>query len=113
MTTPTRSTATSHTPAAELHRILDRVRHPFAHGGAEEIALDVDGVHSVHVGHHPMTFTVLEGEVLLTREGDLEDHVLHAGDLFHTARRGHHVLAALTRCRVHLDVVAPEHRAAA
>jgi hypothetical protein len=112
MTTPTRSTANLHTPAAELHRILERMKHPFAHGGAEEIALGVDDVHSVRVGHHPMTFTVVEGEVLVTCEGDLEDHVLYAGETFHTELRGHHVIAALRPSRVRVDEAAPERRAA-
>lgn len=112
MSHATRSTAALHTPAAELHRLVERLRHPFAHASAEEIALGSDEVRSVHVGHQPMTFEVLEGELLVTCEGDPEDHVVAAGQTFRSERRGHHVLAAFMPSRVRLAEAAAVRRAA-
>jgi mannose-6-phosphate isomerase-like protein (cupin superfamily) len=113
MANTTRSTATLHTPGAELHRVLERLRHPFAHAAAEELTIEPDDARSVHVGHEPMAFTVLEGELLVTCEGDLEDHVVGAGETFVTERRGHHVLAAFRPSKVRLaEVTAPARRAA-
>lgn len=114
MATTTRSTATLHTSGAELHRVLERLRHPFTHAAAEELTLADGDVRSVHVGHDPMAFTVLEGELLVTCEGDLEDHIVGAGETFVTERRGHHVLAALrpSKVRVAEQTSGPVRRAA-
>jgi hypothetical protein len=100
MATPMRSTATWLPGHLGLGSSLRRTG---AAPAAEEVALGADGVKSVHVGRAPVTFTVLSGEVLLTAAGDLEDHVLHAGQVFRSVRRGHHVLLALGPARVRVS----------
>jgi hypothetical protein len=113
MATTTRSTVL-HTPGAELHRVLERLRHPFTHTAAEELTLADGEVRSVQVGHDPMAVTVLDGELLITCEGDLEDHIVGEGETFLSERRGHHVLAALrpSKVRVAEQTSGPERRAA-
>jgi hypothetical protein len=96
MANTTRSTATWLPGPLGLGSSLRRAAPP----AAEEVALAADGVKSVHVGRAPLAFTVLSGEVLLTAAGDHEDHVLGAGEVFRSERRGHHVVYALSPARV-------------
>ena len=63
------------------------------------VELEADGVWSVEVGRGGVEVRVAAGEVWLTREGDLEDHVLAAPRAFESARRGKLVVTALTAVR--------------
>jgi Protein of unknown function (DUF2917) len=101
MPNTTRSTATWQ-PGAPHPARLGRAPTLVALAPAEELVLGADGVRSVHVGRMPLTFTVLEGEVLVTAAGDYEDHVVGRGQTFRTERRGHHVIAGLRPSRVRI-----------
>ena len=50
--------------------------------------------------HHPVQVACLDGEVLVTAEGDIEDHVLEPGGAFLADRRGRVVVTALRPSRV-------------
>jgi DUF2917 family protein len=67
-----------------------------------ELRLELTDARSVRVGAAPVAITCLEGELLVTCEGDLEDHVVGRGETYVTRRRGHHVVSALrpSRARV-------------
>jgi hypothetical protein len=49
---------------------------------------------------HPVEIECLAGELLVTCEGDLEDHIVSAGESFRAHRRGRLVVAALVPSRV-------------
>jgi hypothetical protein len=49
---------------------------------------------------HPVEIECIRGELLVTCEGDLEDHILAAGESFEVHRRGRVVVAALVPSRV-------------
>ena len=68
----------------------------------EELALGADGVHSVRVGEEPVVFTALEGTVMVTAEGDWDDHVLWPGQSWTSERPGHHVVAAIRPAKVRI-----------
>ncbi|WP_242342997.1 DUF2917 domain-containing protein [Anaeromyxobacter terrae] len=67
-----------------------------------ELRLELTDARSVRVGSAPVAVTCLEGELLVTCEGDPEDHVVGRGETYVTRRRGHHVVSALcpSRARV-------------
>lgn len=83
---------------APLARLLARTVSP-ANEPVTEILLGPDDARSVHVAGDT-SFTVLEGSVLVTCEGDREDHVVGAGQAFRPERHGHHVIAAFVQSRV-------------
>jgi hypothetical protein len=45
--------------------------------------------------HHPVKVSCLDGEVLVTAEGDFEDHVLEPGAAFTAEHQGRVVVTAL------------------
>jgi hypothetical protein len=49
---------------------------------------------------HPVEIECIAGELLVTCEGDLEDHIVSAGESFRAHRRGRLVVAALVPSRV-------------
>jgi Protein of unknown function (DUF2917) len=62
---------------------------------AQEIVLGPWSVHSIDVRRQGLTLSCEEGEVLVTCEGDPEDHVLAAGSSLHCEQRGRVVVAGL------------------
>jgi Protein of unknown function (DUF2917) len=76
--------------------------------GVTELALADWSARSIHVRNQPVEVSCLQGEVLVTLEGDLDDHVLAAGQAFRAERRGRLVVAALGPSRVRVaEVVSP------
>lgn len=57
-------------------------------------------VRSIHVRNRPVEVVCVDGEVLVTVEGDREDHIVLAGHSFRAQRRGHLVVSALRPSRV-------------
>jgi len=55
---------------------------------------------------HPVQVACLDGEVLVTAEGDLEDHVLEPGGAFTAEHRGRVVVTALRPSRVRVKQAA-------
>jgi hypothetical protein len=69
--------------------------------GIAELALSDWSARSVAVHpRRPVAVTCVEGELLVTMEGDPEDHVLAAGETLVAARRGRLAVAALGPSRV-------------
>jgi Protein of unknown function (DUF2917) len=69
-------------------------------------------VQSIDVRRHVLAPSCQEGEVLVTCEGDPEDHVLGAGSSFHWERRGRVVVAGLLQSAVRVAWSVRTHRAA-
>lgn len=68
-------------------------------GGVWELAANA----TMRLGHgRPVTVRVERGTVLVTREGDLEDHVLESGDEIVLAGRGLAIAWALTEAAISL-----------
>jgi DUF2917 family protein len=55
---------------------------------------------SIHVRGEPVEISAVEGELLVTLEGDPADHILGPGERFVAQRRGRLVVAALGPSRV-------------
>jgi DUF2917 family protein len=70
-----------------------------------QVALGVTHAWSFDVRSHPMRIQLLEGEVMVTFEGDPVDHVLTQGAVFTTPRRGRVAVAAFRPSR--FSVTAP------
>ena len=85
-----------------LARLLQRTLHA-ANEPVTELEVGADEARSLHVAAPGTTFSVLAGSVLVTCEGDVEDHVLAAGETYTAARRGHHVIAGLAPSRVRIS----------
>ncbi len=64
-----------------------------------QVALGVTRAWSFDVGRQSMRIQVLEGEVMVTFEGDPVDHVLAQGAVFTTSRRGRVAVAAFRPSR--------------
>jgi Protein of unknown function (DUF2917) len=64
-----------------------------------QVALGVTRAWSFEVGRQSMRIQVLEGEVMVTFEGDPVDHVLAQGAVFTTSRRGRVAVAAFRPSR--------------
>lgn len=65
-----------------------------------ELVLADWSARSVHVRKQPVEVTCVSGLVVVTVEGDREDHIVRAGHSFRAQRRGHLVVAALRPSRV-------------
>ncbi len=70
-----------------------------------EIALADWSVRSIDVRGRPIEVSCVEGEVLVTFEGDPEDHIVAAGHGFRAQGRGRLVVAALRPSTVRIAVV--------
>jgi hypothetical protein len=95
---------------------LDAVARAAAIGAAERevFALGEWSVRAVDVRQRrPIEIECLAGELLVTAEGDLEDHIVPAGESFRVSRRGRVVVAALVPSRVRIGELRPGGRAAA
>lgn len=73
--------------------------------GAAELVLARDATHALPVGRREVHVHCVAGSVWITCQGDPEDHVLAAGQVFRAARPGKLVMLALEPGRVR--VVAP------
>lgn len=72
-----------------------------ANGGREVFSLGEWTVRAVDVRpRHPVEIECVAGELLVTFEGDLDDHILAAGEAFRASGRGRAVIAALVASRV-------------
>jgi hypothetical protein len=60
---------------------------------------------SANVGRAGIEVRVLSGDVWITRERDVEDHVLTGPDTFDSARRGKLVIYALSPARVEVTAL--------
>ena len=61
---------------------------------------------SAEVGHAGMRVEVLSGEVWVTREGDPLDHVLGAGEVLASRKRGKLVVLGLSPARLEVTAKA-------
>jgi len=74
-----------------------------------ELVLADWSARSIHVRNQPVEVSCLEGEVLVTLEGDHEDHIVAMGGAFRAEHRGRLVVAALGPSRVRVaEVPAPQ-----
>jgi hypothetical protein len=64
-----------------------------------QVALGPSRAWSFDVRQDPIEIALLEGEVMVTFEGDPEDHILAAGAAFRTPRRGKVAVAAFRPSR--------------
>jgi hypothetical protein len=97
---PTRPAAGAAARLAERARALLAALRPAPAAAEREVVLDDWQARSFAVGRRPLEVRVLEGEVLLTAEGDAVDHVVAAAGAFVSTRRGRHVVAALAPSRL-------------
>ncbi len=67
---------------------------------ARDLALEENETWSARVRAFEVEIRCLSGTVWLTREGDLEDHVLSAGDTFVSRRRGRLAMMAFRPAQV-------------
>jgi hypothetical protein len=89
-------------PASALRGAAELLRSTLARGDGLQlqVALGPSRAWSFDVRHDPIEIQLLEGEVLVTFEGDPNDHVLTAqGDAFKTSRRGKVAVAAFRPSR--------------
>jgi hypothetical protein len=70
-----------------------------------ELVLADGSTRSVDVRRRSVEVSCVNGEVLVTLEGDSQDHIVAAGDAFLAQRRGRLVVAALRPSRVRLAVI--------
>ncbi len=90
------------TPAGALRDAADLLRSTFARGDGPQlqIALGPSRAWSLDVRRERIQIELLEGEVLVTFEGDPQDHVLaSSGAVFRTSRRGKVAVAAFRPSR--------------
>jgi hypothetical protein len=66
----------------------------------EDVVFAPWSVRSFDVRRHDLVVRCLRGEVLVTREGDPEDHVIGTGGALHCHRRGRVVVAGLLQSLV-------------
>jgi hypothetical protein len=83
-------------------RILPAMKIPCS---TTEMVLADGSARSVDVRRRPVEVSCVNGEVLVTFEGDPQDHVVAAGGAFRVRRRGRLVVAALRPSRVLLAVL--------
>jgi hypothetical protein len=69
---------------------------------ARELELLRDAAWSAEVGRMGLEVRCARGVLLVTVEGDPEDHLLSPGEAFATSRRGRLAVWALTAARLHL-----------
>ena len=73
-----------------------------------ELVLADWSARSIHVRNQPVEISCLEGELLVTLEGDHDDHIVAKGGAFRAEHRGRLVVAALGASRVRVaEVQAP------
>lgn len=70
-----------------------------AEGPRLQVALGVTHAWSRYVRRRPIQIEVLEGEVMVTFEGDPTDHILRPGSAFTTSGRGRVAVAAFRPSR--------------
>ena len=89
------------TAANPLEAAAEILRSAMSHrdGPQIQVVLGVTHAWSFDVRHHRMKIEVLEGEVMVTFEGDPVDHVLAPGAVFTTSRRGRVAVAAFRPSR--------------
>ncbi len=90
------------TPASALKDAADLLRSTFGRGDGPQlqVALGSSRAWSFDVRREPIQIELLEGEVLVTFEGDPQDHVLaSSGAVFRTSRRGKVAVAAFRPSR--------------
>lgn len=83
--------------------LLDPLSHlaPLRPAASVVFALAEWSVRAVDVRpRRPVEIECLDGELLVTFEGDLEDHIVAAGEAFRARGRGRLVVAALVPSRV-------------
>jgi hypothetical protein len=91
-------------PAAPPNRLQaagELLRSTLMRRDGPQLQVALGGTHawSFEVRRHPMKLQVLEGEVMVTFEGDPMDHVLAQGALFTTPRHGRVAVAAFRPSR--------------
>jgi Protein of unknown function (DUF2917) len=91
----------SSTAASALRDAAQLLRSTLGRGGAPQlqIALGPSRAWSFDVRRDPIEIQLLDGEVMVTFEGDLEDHILAQGATFRTSGRGRVAVVAFRASR--------------
>ncbi len=97
------SLALQRSPSAvsALRQAAELLRSTLGRGDGPQlqVALGPSRAWSFDVRHDPIEIELLEGEVVVTFEGDPKDHVLTQGATFKTPRRGRVAVAAFRPSR--------------
>jgi quercetin dioxygenase-like cupin family protein len=72
------------------------------------VVLNTNKMLKTHGNHNKKTITCLQGKIWVTQEGDLQDHVLSAGDKMITSKNGVVLIQALDNASIQVETSEPK-----